>query len=93
MKLPTLENSKSFQQWWQANGANWVEQLCKTMIKHRNIGHDWYFTNEQKQQMEYYYDATKFLVDLMNIEGAVSKEVRVEIENSLLLPWTEFSLR
>ena len=59
------------------------------MIEYLNIGHDWQFTDEQKRQLERYYDANKFLVDLMKIEGAVSDDVRAEIEDTLLLPWAE----
>ena len=83
----------SNQQRWQANGLQWVEQLRQVMIEHRNIGHNWQFTNEQKRQLERYYDGNKFLVDLMKIEGAVSDDVRAEIEDTLLLPWAELQRR
>ncbi|MBF2049925.1 MAG: hypothetical protein IGS54_21580 [Elainella sp. C42_A2020_010] len=63
------------------------------IIQHRNIGHDWQLTAQQKQQLERYYDANRFLVDLIKIKGAVSDSVRAEIEDSLLLPWEELQRR
>jgi len=91
--LPELENEENFHQWWQVNGVQWGEQLRQMMVEHRNMGHDWKFTTEQKQQLERYYDANKFLVDLMKIEGAVSENVRAEVEDTLLLPWDELQRR
>jgi len=93
--LPALDNSNSecFQQWCQTNGSQWVQQLREVMIEHRNIGHDWQFTDEQKLQLQRYYDANKFLVELMQIDGAVSDKVRAEIEDTLLLPWSELQRR
>ena len=63
------------------------------MIEHRNINHDWKLTREQKQQIQPYYKANKFLVNLMKIKGAVSEECRAEIEEGLLLPWAELQRR
>ncbi len=79
-----------FLQW---NKAQWIVQLRQVMIEHRNIGHDWQFMSAQKQQLRRYYEANKFLVDLMKIEGAVSDTVRAEIEDTLLLPWDELQRR
>ena len=83
--LPT--NPASFKEWLQANGKQWTEQLRQLMIQHRSIGHDWQFTDEQQQQLQQYYDANKFLVELINIKGAVNPEVRSEIKDPLLVPW------
>jgi hypothetical protein len=78
---------------WAAKRKQWQKQLRLVMIKHRAIGHDWQFNKQQQQQLQHYYDANRFLVNLMQIEGAVSQEVRVEIEDSLLLPWEELQHR
>ena len=58
-----------------------------------NIGHNWQFNNQQQQELQRYYDANRFLVKLIKIEGAVSHAVRTEIEDSLLLPWDELQRR
>ena len=44
-KLYRLSNWKDFYQWLQVNGSQWVEELRQVMIAHRNIGHDWQFTD------------------------------------------------
>nr|WP_322719785.1 hypothetical protein [Nostoc sp. ChiQUE02]MDZ8232839.1 hypothetical protein [Nostoc sp. ChiQUE02] len=56
------------------------------MIQHRNIGHDWQFNDDQRQLLQQYYDANKLLVDCLNSECYVSRSVRQEIEDTLLLP-------
>jgi len=69
-----------------ANAGNWTEKLRATMIQHRNIGYDWQFTDAQKKLLKQYYDANKLLVDCLNSDCYVSREVRQEIEDTLLLP-------
>jgi hypothetical protein len=91
--LKVSRGNREFQQWWQANGTQWIEQLRQAMIEHRNIGHNWQFDDAQTQQLQRYYNANKFLVDLMKIKGAVSGKVRAEIEDMLLLPWDELQRR
>jgi predicted NACHT family NTPase len=72
--------------WWQVNGQAWTEQLRALMIKHRNIGHDWQFSNEQKELLKRYYNANLLLVDCLNSSCNVTPAVREEIEETLLLP-------
>jgi predicted NACHT family NTPase len=87
-QLPDIssKNAKNVKQWWQANGQAWTEQLRNVMIEHRNIGHNWQFNNDQQQLLQQYYDANKLLVDCLNSECYVSRSVRQEIEDTLLLP-------
>lgn len=80
------ENRKIFEQWWQINGQTWTEQFRNVMIEHRNIGHDWQFSNDQWQLLRQYYNANKLLVDCLNSECYVNRSVRQEIEDKLLLP-------
>jgi predicted NACHT family NTPase len=84
-KLPeTIQDN--FREWWQFNGQSWTEQLRCILIQHRNIGHDWQFSEAQKELLRQYYDANKLLVDCLNSDCYVSREVRAEIEANLLLP-------
>lgn len=69
---------------------NWIEQLRQAMINYRNIGHNWQSIN--KQQLQRYYNANKFLADLINISGSVSDTTRVDLED-ILLPWEELKRR
>jgi predicted NACHT family NTPase len=85
----TLEN---WEDWSQENGQVWIEQLRDIMIEHRNIGHDWQFSNEQKELLQQYYDANKLLIDCLNSDCYVSREVRQQIEDALLLPSAEIKI-
>ena len=92
-QLPSGQDSKEFEKWWLANGKAWREELRLLMIKDRNIGHDWQFSNEQKELLQQYYDANKLLVDCLNSDCYVSREVRQQIEDTLLLPIAEIKQR
>ncbi|MBP5971993.1 NACHT domain-containing NTPase [Brasilonema sp. CT11] len=85
-QLPNRKDKKAYKQWWQENGSTWTEQLRAVMIEHRNISHDWQFTDAQKKLLDQYYNANKLLVDCLNSDCYVSREVRQEIEDTLLLP-------
>ncbi|NJM68721.1 MAG: hypothetical protein HC862_00080 [Scytonema sp. RU_4_4] len=85
-QLPNPEDKEVYKQWWQENGSTWTEQLRAVMIEHRNIGHDWQFTDAQEELLKQYYDANKLLVDCLNSDCYVSREARQEIEDTLLLP-------
>jgi predicted NACHT family NTPase len=92
-QIPKLGNHILFRQWWQFNGKTWTEQLRAEMIKYRNIGHDWQFNGEQKERLQQYYYANKLLVDCLNSDCYVSREVRQDIEETLLLPIAEIEKR
>jgi predicted NACHT family NTPase len=87
------EEEENFKQWWKANGHAWMEQLRAVMIEHRNIGHDWQFSSAQKKLLQQYYDANNLLVDCLNSDCYVSREVRQEIEDTLLLPMSKIEKR
>ena len=93
-KLPEIEhNHPTFQQWWQSNGKAWTEQLRAVMIEHRNIGHDWKFTDEQKELLQQYYDANALLIECLNSDCYITNDVREEIEDTLFLPIAEIEAR
>ena len=86
-QLPSPQNdSKAFEHWWRIDGKVWTEQLRTVMIEHCNIGHDWQINEAQKKLLEQYYYANKLLMSCLNNDCYVSREVRQEIENTLLLP-------
>jgi predicted NACHT family NTPase len=83
-RLPT--NRQILKQWWEANGRDWTEELRSITIEHRNIGRDWQFSKDQEDLLQQYYDANKLLLDCLNSDCYISREVRAEIEDNLLLP-------
>ncbi|MEO0405722.1 MAG: NACHT domain-containing NTPase [Cyanobacteria bacterium P01_A01_bin.135] len=93
-QLPIPKGDRSeFRQWWQSNGKAWTEQLRAVMIDHRNIGHDWQFTSEQKALLEQYYDANQLLIECLNSDCYITRDVREEIEDTLFLPIAEIEAR
>jgi hypothetical protein len=88
-RLPDQNNYRQFDQWWRYNGKQWTEDLKQVMIKYRNIGHDWQFTTEQEQKLQQYYDANLLLAQCLKSECYLSREVREEIEETMLLPVAE----
>ncbi len=85
-RLPDSNADKEVRsQWWESHGEEWKSELCQVCIKHRNIGHDWQFTQEQVELLKKYSEANLLLVQCMN-RSYVSKQVREEIEATLLLP-------
>ncbi|MEL7315558.1 MAG: signal transduction protein, partial [Cyanobacteria bacterium J06559_3] len=78
-------NLEAFKQWWQTNGKTWVEKLRTLITQHRNIGHDWQFSDRQKEKLQQYYNANKLVVDCLNSDCYVTRSVRQAIEDTLLL--------
>lgn len=76
-------------QWWKINGSSWATQLISLLDHHGNWEIEWHFTDEQNKLLQQYYDANKLLVDCLNSDCYVSREVRKEIEDTLLLPIAE----
>jgi predicted NACHT family NTPase len=83
---PSEKNRQNFEQWQGTNSQAWTEQLRTVMIEERNIGHDWHFSDVQKERLQQYYDANKLLMDCLKSDCYVRREVREEIEETLLLP-------
>ena len=94
-RLPDEDNTNKteFKEWWQKNGQAWSEDFRNAMITYQNIGHDWQFSEEQKALLEQYYRANQFLTQCLHHECYVSREVRQEIEETLLLPIAEIEKR
>ncbi|MEO1209332.1 MAG: NACHT domain-containing protein [Cyanobacteria bacterium J06638_20] len=89
-RLPKdVQTRDVLKQWWKDHGKAWANQLQSVMIEYRNIGHDWQFSNAQRAKLENYYEANKLLGDCLNSDGYISREVRQEIEETLLLPIAE----
>jgi predicted NACHT family NTPase len=85
-QLPSINHWEGYIQWLTTNGQTWTEQLRTVMVQYRNIGHDWRFTQAQKELLQQYYDANQLLVACLNSDCYVSREVRNAIEARLLLP-------
>jgi predicted NACHT family NTPase len=70
---------------YKLNVEEWIKKYRELCIDRRNIGHDWQFTDEQAELLNQYFNANLLLVECMN-RSYVSKQVREEIESTMLLP-------
>ena len=88
-RLPNPRGRDQYVEWWQQNGEAWTEDLRQIMIQHRNIGHDWKLTAQQKEILQKYYDANRLLTECLKSEVYINPEARDEIENTMFLPISE----
>ncbi|WP_434684749.1 NACHT C-terminal helical domain 2-containing protein [Pseudanabaena minima] len=72
-------------QWWKKHGEELSNKLRQVCIDRRNISHDWQFSDEKVELLNQYYSANLLLLEIMN-RSYVSKQVREEIESTMLLP-------
>ncbi|QLE42250.1 NACHT domain-containing NTPase [Nostoc sp. C052] len=86
-QLPNPEGDlETYERWWQKNGQTWDQRLRAVMVEHGNICQNWEFSNSQQELLKHYYNGNLLLIDCLNSECYVSREVRQQIEDTLLLP-------
>lgn len=84
-ELPNYTQAKN-QEWWEKNGSLWADKLRDLLNNYRDIGYVWSFSYKQEETISSYYKANTLLVDCLNSDCCVSREVRQYIEETLLLP-------
>ncbi|UBF26758.1 NACHT domain-containing NTPase [Kovacikia minuta CCNUW1] len=93
-QLPNYgSNKENFEEWWRISCRSWTEQLRVVTVKYCSKWYDWHLNEGQKELLRQYYDANLLLVDCLNSDCYVSREVRAEIEETLLLPMAEIEKR
>lgn len=86
-QLPTSTASvQAFKDWWENSGRTWVSYLKIITVEYRNIGHNWQFTDYQKEKLKHYYSANELLLNCLNSDCRVTPAVRQQIEATMLLP-------
>ncbi len=89
-QLPVLEKDDTTRrQWWEDNGQNWAKKLNTAMSKYCNIGQNWQLSKQQDKLLHQYYYGNELLVNCLNSSCYVNRDVRQEIEETLLLPIAE----
>ena len=100
MKLTDLENDLQAlrkmskgqnEKWRREHGSAWRYQLRQVALKHRNIGHEWSFSDEDSKALSDYYTANRTLVACLNAAPGLSAATRRQIEESMLLPESELN--
>ena len=89
---PNLD-SERHKKWWKLNGEDLSKTFRNLLIENCNIGHDWQFSHAQMQLLQQYYDSNQLLMECLNSDCYVSRNVRQEIEDTLLLPMSEIEKR
>jgi predicted NACHT family NTPase len=87
------ENWEIYEEWYKTKSESWAEELRVLINEHLNIDHDWKFSDQQWGMVRAYCYANKLLVDCLNSDCYVSREVRQEIEDTLLWPISEIEKR
>ena len=89
--LPALKESgrdlSQMEVWDQVH--HWIGQLYSIALRYRDIGHIWKLNAKQKSNLQQYHDANALLLRCIDSHCYLSREVRQEIEDTLLLPIAE----
>jgi len=75
--------------WWQLNNQVVISKFQNAMSQHGYAKDNWQFSEKQRRLLRQYCDANKLLVDCLNSDCYVDRDVRQEIEDTLLLPMSE----
>lgn len=77
---------QEFNEWWENNKDLWIKQLRKLFIQLRNVGHDWQFTDTDKEVIKGYIRGNELLIDCLKNSNLTEPSLKKEIEVNLLLP-------
>ena len=88
-KIPYLDCEEKFKQWWEINNQEWTEKLRKVIVSYRNFSYDWDFSPQEREKLKQYYEANQLLISCLHANSYMSRAVRQEIEDTLLLPVVE----
>lgn len=83
------EDWEIYEEWRKTNSQSWAEELRAVMNKHRHIDYNWQFGDQQWAVLRAYCYANRLLIECLNSDCYVNREVRTYIEDILLLPIAE----
>ena len=67
----------------------WTEQLRSVMIDRHQIGYDWQLDEKQREKLRQYCYANQLLLDCLKSDCYITRSLRSQIEETLLLPVAE----
>lgn len=91
-QIPIRFGKNKFESWWIANSRTWTLQF-KLLIQHVNFGHEWKLDANKMLLLKQYHDANLLLADCLKGDCYISRDVRRNIEETLLLPIAEIEKR
>ncbi|WP_236508406.1 NACHT C-terminal helical domain 2-containing protein, partial [Tychonema sp. BBK16] len=83
-----VQSQEMTDEWWKTEGRSLVKKLRSIENEVQSV-YDERFNHCQKTLLRQYYDANKLLVNCLHSDCYVSREVRQEIYDTLLLPIEE----
>ncbi|MEH1949853.1 MAG: NACHT domain-containing NTPase [Nostoc sp.] len=98
LQIPVLYNNEDESRNWL---KDWIGNKRQTrlgsitsqLVLEHKFGSHWQFSDEQNKLIKQYYNANILLVECLNSDCYVSREVRQQIEDTLLLPIAEIKQR
>jgi predicted NACHT family NTPase len=74
---------------WENDINQWQSNLREVIVQYRNIGHDWQFTQQQRDTIRSYYTANKLLVEFMELESEcyINQTTRQYITDTFCRPF------
>jgi predicted NACHT family NTPase len=78
-----------YNEWRKTRSLSWAEELRAVIMKHRHIDYKWQLTDEHWGMLRAYCYANGLLLNCLNSECYVNREVRQAIQSTLLLPFNE----
>ncbi|RCJ38339.1 hypothetical protein A6770_13390 [Nostoc minutum NIES-26] len=91
LQVPVLYNNEDESRNWL---KDWIgnkrqtrlDSITSQLVLKHNFGNEWQFNDEDKMLLKQYYNANLLLVDCLNSDCYISREMRHQIEDTLLLP-------
>jgi len=80
---------EKYDEWRKTRSLSWAEELRALINKHCNIDYKWQLTDQHWGMLRAYCYANGLLLNCLNSECYVSREVRHAIQSTLLLPFNE----
>ncbi|ASC72974.1 hypothetical protein XM38_039350 [Halomicronema hongdechloris C2206] len=81
--METLQLQSDMQEQWMDNLGAVVSRLQAHLIRHRDIGHDWHFSDAEIETLQEYYNANQLLLDCLNGDCYVSRQLQKQVRNTL----------
>jgi hypothetical protein len=88
-QLPDDNQYDQCRVWWKLHGSEWSHDFMEAKSHYADGIEGWELNVYRREKFQEYYDANLLLANCLNSECYVSREVREEIEATMLLPLAE----
>lgn len=85
------KQSRSFSHWWKASGKQWFQEFSLLTSVYWDIDRSLEVDEDLRKSVKLYYGASKLLLECLNGDCYVSRNVRQNLTSTLFLPSKEGS--